>query len=70
MVTALIAPCEGGERPVRCQRESAGFLWPVCLYKICVGEGAKETLQKPWVFWAVVASYCGCSVGYVEGRVA
>ena len=54
MVTALIAPCEGGERPVRCQRESAGFLWPVCLYKICVGEGAKETLQKPWVFWAVV----------------
>ena len=72
MVTMLIAFCEGGETPAKCQRESEGFLWPACSYKICVGdgEGTKGTLQKPWVFRAVLADWCGCSVGYVEGRVA
>ena len=56
MVTTLIAFCEGGETPAKCQRESEGFLWPACSYKICVGdgEGTKGTLQKPWVFGAVL----------------
>ena len=49
MVTTLIAFCEGGETPAKCQRESEGFLWPARSYKICVGngEGTKGTLQKP-----------------------
>ena len=72
MVTALTAFCEGGETPAKCQRESEGFLWAACSCKICVGdgEGTKGASRKPWVFRPVVASYCGCSVGDGEGRVA